>query len=243
MTDHNPPPVFVETLEKPRGHGEGSESDILIPIAATTAGGGAGGGAGGLSSDKKDVRRPSLLKAGSIRHPKGSLSLSGKQISGKFASALGQGLGGLGGLLGMAGVHSGSSPVHSIVHEEEGEQESNLLSNQHQYHHHQEELPQHSDRLSPSNTNNTTTSTSANTSTNNQNNNITTGSSVSTVVMSRSTRLAPLKEGPEFMSPKEGTTPVVSPSPSTATFKKSMDVGVSVGVGASVGAAQQVRRL
>ena len=199
--------AFVETLEKPRGHGEGNESDV--PLSAMVAG---GGGGGGLSHDHKDVRRPSLLKAGSIRHPKGSLSLSGKQISGKFALALGQGLGGL---MSIAVKHTGtggSVRVHSDTHEEEGEHDSRSRSPP-PPHLQEEEEEESQHAVSNTNTNTSTSNTNKNLSQpNDVNPNAHTTTPTTTVALSSRipTKLTPLQEGVhDFesipMSPKDTT--------------------------------------
>ena len=216
-------------MEKPRGHGEGSENDL--PATATAAGGGGvGGGAGGSLVDK-DVRRPSLLKAGSIRH-KNSLSFSGKQMSGKFASALGQGLGGLLGIAAGAGHTSGgvhSQKVHSSTHDEEGEHDSPAQSHAHSHPHDDEDehlkhrqtdnkyqdnkqnqdfLPPLGSKL-PINSRDSFNSGSGG------------------VVLSRSTKLTPLREEVMHeslpMSPNDGATPtgVISPAPSMVVFPTS----------------------
>ena len=194
--------AFVETLEKPRGHGEGNESDVpLSAMVAGGTGGGAGGGGGGSTHDHKDVRRPSLLKAGSIRHPKGSLSLSGKQISGKFALALGQGLGGL---MSIAVKHTGtggSVRVHSDTHEEEGEHDSRSRSPPPSHLQQEEEVSQHA--ISSTNTSTHPSQPSAV--------NLNTHTTTATTITSSSrtpTKLTPLKED-------DSTTPVGSPTPTT----------------------------
>ena len=225
-------------MEKPRGHGEGSENDLPATATATAGGGGGvGGGAGGSLVDK-DVRRPSLLKAGSIRH-KNSLSFSGKQMSGKFATALGQGLGGLLGMAAGAGHTSGgaqSQKVHSSTHDEEGEHDSPAQSHAHSHSHshphddedehlkhHQtgnkyQDNKQNQDFLTPLGSKLPINGSNGNNNGNSNNSRDSFNSGVSGgVVLSRSTKLTPLCEEVMHeslpMSPKDGATPtgVLSP--------------------------------
>ena len=205
--------AFIETLEKPRGHGEGSESDV--PLSALTAGG--GGWAGGGGHDSKDVRRPSLLKAGSIRHPKGSLSLSGKQISGKF-------LQGIGGLIGsIRHVHqSGVGIVYSSTHEEEEEHDSQSPPV------HQGEEMEHASISLPHTNTSTTTSPSHPNATNINNITITNSGTIPDPSSTRPTKLTPLKEGIDETQPtnplsKDSTSSTHNtgfPPPDTVLFKK-----------------------